>query len=74
MCGAWVVLGGGITRWKENDIQIRLTAERPTVLLQAQELAVEGKEMRSEISRAARHSDELRGRLIRLIRKVGGCG
>ena len=58
------VLADGITRWKGSEIQIRLTAEHPTVLWQAQELGVEGEEMCSDILRAATHSDELRGRLL----------
>ena len=68
------VLADGITRWKEDEIQSRLTEECPAVTWQVQEHGVEGAEMCSEILRAVTHSDELRSRLGRLMRKVGGCG
>ena len=68
------MLADGITRWKGDEIQSRLTKECPAVTWQAQELGVEGAEMCSEILRAATHSDELRSRLGGLMRKVGGCG
>ena len=68
------ILADGITRWKEKEIQTRLTTECPTVSWQAQELGVEGTEMCSEILRKVTHSDELRSRLGGLMRKVGGCG
>ena len=65
------VLADGETRWKEDEIQTRLTAERPTVSWKAQELGVEGTEMCTEVLRAATHSDELRSRQGRPMRKVG---
>ena len=68
------ILADEISRWKESEIQTRLTAEHPTVLWQAQKLGVKGKEMCSEILRAATRSDELRGRLRRLVHKVRGRG
>ena len=40
--GAENFLAGGITRWKEDEIQTRLTAERPNVSWQAQDLGVGG--------------------------------
>ena len=52
----------------------KLTAEHPTVLWQVQKLAMEGEDMCSEVLRIVMHSDELRGRLGRLMRKVGRCG
>ena len=64
----------GITRWKGEDLQTRLAAECPNVSWQAQDLGVGGTEMCSEILRAAMHSNELRSRLGRLVRKVGGRG
>ena len=42
-------LADGMTRWKEHEIQSRLTKECPAVLWQAQELGPEGKGMCSEI-------------------------
>ena len=67
-------LADGTTRWKESEINTRLTAEHLTVLWQAETLGVEGKEMSTETVRVATHSDGLRGRLERLMHKVGGCG
>ena len=67
-------LADGITRWKEDDIQTRLTTECPNVSWQAQDLGVGGTDMCSEILRAATHSDELRSRLRILMRKVEGYG
>ena len=67
-------LGDGITRWKEDDTQTRLTAECPKVSLQAQELGVWLKQMLYEIMWATTQSDVLRSRLGRRMRNVGGCG
>ena len=64
----------GITRWKENEIQSRLTKECPAVPWRAQELGAEGAGMCSEILHAATDLVELRSRLGRLMREVGECG
>ena len=67
-------LANRIARWKEDEIQTRLTEECPNVSWQAHDLGVGGTEMWSEILSAVTHSDELRSRLGRLVHKVGGSG
>ena len=67
-------LADGITRWKEDEIQSRLTKECPAVPWQVQELGPEGEGMCSEILHAATDLGGLRSRLERLMRKVGECG
>ena len=67
-------LADGITRWKENEIQSRLTKECPAVPWQAHEFGPEEAGMCSEILHQATDLGGLRIRLERLMRKVRKCG
>ena len=74
MQGVENVLEDGITRWKGNNIQSRLTKETLVAPWKSQELGVEGAGGWSEILRPVTHLGELRSQLGGLMRKVGECG
>ena len=64
----------GIPRWKEDEIQSRLTKECPPVPSPAQKLGEGRAGMCSEILQAATNLGELRSRLELLTLKVRECG